>query len=118
MRAFADLRDNSTGKSTSFDLNKAYASCDLFLLRTSRELGGEWLDYLSDTYKVPIVPVGLLPPSMQITDVEEEEKNPDWVQIKEWLDTQEPSTVVYIGFGSELKLSQQDLTELAHGPWH
>lgn len=115
IRAFAALKDEQTGGSTTFDLHNAYSSCDLFLLRTSRELEAEWLDYLVDTYKVPVVPVGLLPPSMQIRDVEEEDKNPDWVKIKEWLDTQEPSSVVYIGFGSELKLSQEDLAELAHG---
>nr|UOH28391.1 triterpenoid saponin 2''-O-rhamnosyltransferase [Glycyrrhiza uralensis]BBN60803.1 UDP-glycosyltransferase 91H11 [Glycyrrhiza uralensis] len=114
IRAFSALKDESGGMA-SFDLNKAYSSCDLFLLRTSRELEGEWLDYLAGTYKVPVVPVGLLPPSMQIRDAEEEENNPDWVKIKSWLDTREPSSVVYIGFGSELKLSQKDLTELAHG---
>ncbi|KAK7328199.1 hypothetical protein VNO77_22301 [Canavalia gladiata] len=115
IRAFSSMKDEKSGKMANVDLGKAYSSCDLFLLRTSRELEGEWLDYLAETYKVPVVPVGLLPPSMQIRDVEEEDKNPDWVTIKAWLDTQEPSSVVYIGFGSELKLSQQDLTELAHG---
>lgn len=115
IRAWTALKDEETGGSATFDLNKAYSSCDLFLLRTSRELEGEWLDYLADNYKVPVIPVGLLPPSMQIRDVEEEDNNPDWLEIKAWLDTQEPSSVVYIGFGSELKLSQQDLTELAHG---
>ncbi|TKY71436.1 Soyasaponin III rhamnosyltransferase [Spatholobus suberectus] len=115
IRAWMGIKDEETGERASFDLSKAYSSCDLFLLRTSRELEGEWLDYLAGNYKVPVVPVGLLPPSMQMRDVEEEDKNPDWVKIKDWLDSQEASTVVYIGFGSELKLSQQDLTELAHG---
>jgi soyasaponin III rhamnosyltransferase len=114
IRAFTALRDESGGVA-AFDLNKAYSSCDLFLLRTSRELEGEWLDYISEQYKVPVVPVGLLPPSMQIRDDEEEENNPDWVKIKSWLDSRDSSSVVYIGFGSELKLSQNDLTELAHG---
>ncbi|XP_047180248.1 soyasaponin III rhamnosyltransferase-like [Vigna umbellata] len=115
LRALKRNKDEETGEKANFDLNKAYSSCDLFLLRTSRELEGEWLDYLADNYKVPVVPVGLLPPSMQIRDVEEEDKNPDWVTIKDWLDGKESSSVVYIGFGSELKLSQEDLTELANG---
>nr|BBD47003.1 glycosyltransferase [Glycine max] len=115
LRAYEGTKDEETGERASFDLNKAYSSCDLFLLRTSRELEGDWLDYLAGNYKVPVVPVGLLPPSMQIRDVEEEDNNPDWVRIKDWLDTQESSSVVYIGFESELKLSQEDLTELAHG---
>lgn len=115
IRAWANIKDEETGEMASFDVNKAYSTCDLFLLRTSRELEGEWLDYLAHNFKVPVVPVGLLPPSMQIRDGEDEDKNPDWIKIKDWLDTQEPSSVVYIGFGSELKLSQEDLTELAHG---
>ncbi|KAK7331688.1 hypothetical protein VNO80_28425 [Phaseolus coccineus] len=115
LRALQRSKDEETGEKADFDLNKAYSSCDLFLLRTSRELEGEWLDYLAGNYKVPVVPVGLLPPSMQIRDAEEEDENPDWVTIKEWLDTKESSSVVYIGFGSELKLSQEDLTELANG---
>ncbi|KAK7328196.1 hypothetical protein VNO77_22298 [Canavalia gladiata] len=98
IRTFSSMKDES-GKMAKVDLGKAYSSCGLFLVRTSRELEGKWLDYLAETYKVPVVPVGLLPPSMQIRDVEEEDKNPDWVTIK----------------ASELKLSQQDLTELAHG---
>ncbi|XP_027351417.1 soyasaponin III rhamnosyltransferase-like [Abrus precatorius] len=115
MKTFSSMTDGKTTKIAQVDLNKAYSSCDMFLLRTSRELEGEWLDYLAETYKMPVVPVGVLPPSTQIRDVEEEDKSPDWVQIKAWLDTRESSSVVYIGFGSELKLSQQDLTELAHG---
>ncbi|KAL4349521.1 hypothetical protein S83_031246 [Arachis hypogaea] len=115
IRAVMSARDEKTGEIDKFDLHKAYSGCDLFLLRTSRELEGEWLDYIADKYNVPVVPVGLLPPSMQITDQEKEENNPDWVQIKEWLDSQRSSSVVYIGFGSELKLSQEDLTELAYG---
>jgi len=114
-RALQSIKDEETGEKAHFDLRKEYSSCDMLLLRTSRELEGEWLDYLADDYKVPVVPVGLLPPSMQVRDAEEEDENPDWVTIKEWLDTKESSSVVYIGFGSELKLSQEDLTELANG---
>ena len=114
-RALQSIKDEETGEKAHFDLRKEYSSCDMLLLRTSRELEGEWLDYLAGDYKVPVVPVGLLPPSMQVRDAEEEDENPDWVTIKEWLDTKESSSVVYIGFGSELKLSQEDLTELAKG---
>ncbi|KAL9321422.1 hypothetical protein ACSQ67_013261 [Phaseolus vulgaris] len=115
IRAMRSRRDDDTGRCASFDLAKVYSSCDMFLLRTSRELEGEWLDYLSQRYDMPVIPVGLVPPSIQIKDVGEEDENPDWLRIKEWLDSQECSSVVYIAFGSELKLSQEDVTELAHG---
>ena len=113
IRAFSALKDES-GKMPDFDYNQLNSGCDILLLRTSRELEGEWLDYVS--YKnVPVVPVGLLPPSLQMRDVEDEENNPDWVKIKTWLGTREPSSVLFIGLGSESRLNQQDLTELALG---
>ncbi|KEH37740.1 putative soyasaponin III rhamnosyltransferase [Medicago truncatula] len=114
-RTISLFKNVSGGKTASFNFDKVYSSCDLILIRATRELEGQWLDYISDRYKVPVVPVGILPPSMQIRDNEEEENDPDWVKIKAWLDSKESSSVVYIGFGSELKLNQQDLTELAHG---
>lgn len=115
IRAMDSRKDVDTGRTASFDLGKAYSSCDMFLLRTCRELEGEWLDYLAGRYNMPVIPLGLVPPSIQIKDIEEEDRNPDWVKIKEWLDSKESSSVVYIAFGSELDLSQEDLTELARG---
>ncbi|MED6133942.1 hypothetical protein PIB30_032875 [Stylosanthes scabra] len=80
--------------------------------KSSRDLEPEWLDYVAEFYKKPVVPVGLLPP--QASDAKEED-SPDWIQIKAWLDTQKGSSVVYIAFGSEVKLSQENLSELALG---
>jgi len=114
IRTISDFKDDSGGMAR-LNVNKVYSSCDLHILRTSRELEDEWLDYISEQYKAPIVLVGLLPPSMQIRDDDEEENHPDWMKIKRWLDSRESSSVVYIGFGSELRLTQKDLTELAHG---
>ncbi|KAK7246785.1 hypothetical protein RIF29_41655 [Crotalaria pallida] len=114
-KVFEDVTVNETGASPVFDLNKANSGCDMFVIRSSRDLEPEWLDYLAEFYNKPVVPVGLLPPSMQISDSDEEDNSPDWLQIKTWLDTQEPSSVVYIAFGSEVKLSQENLNELAFG---
>jgi soyasaponin III rhamnosyltransferase len=116
MRIKESVKNESGGKTvTTSDTSKVFTSADMFIIRTSRELEGPWLDYLSDRYKVPVLPVGVLPPSLQIRDDQQEENNPDWVKIKAWLDSKESSSVVYIGFGSESRLDQQDLTELAHG---
>lgn len=38
-----------------------------------------------------------------------------WLSIKGWLDSQNKSSVVYVAFGSEISLSQDQLTELALG---
>ncbi|KAL2968893.1 hypothetical protein AAZX31_15G050100 [Glycine max] len=84
----------------------------MFVIRSSRDLEQEWLDYLAEFYHKPVVPVGLLPP---LRGSDEEDNSPDWLQIKAWLDTQKGSSVVYIAFGSEVKLSQENLNELALG---
>ncbi|KAL2342125.1 hypothetical protein Fmac_010065 [Flemingia macrophylla] len=111
-----DVKVNETGASPVFDLNKANSSCDMFVIRSSRDLEQEWLDYLAEFYQKPVVPVGLLPPPMLVKDSDHEEENsPDWVEIKAWLDTQKGSSVVYVAFGSEVKLSQENLNELALG---
>ncbi|QCD76527.1 soyasaponin III rhamnosyltransferase-like [Vigna unguiculata] len=109
-----DVKVNETGASPVFDLNEANSGCDMFVIRSSRDLEQEWLDYVAEFYHKPVVPVGLLPP-MQVTDSEEGDNSPDWLQIKAWLETQKASSVVYIAFGSEVKLSQENLNELALG---
>ncbi|XP_004485549.1 soyasaponin III rhamnosyltransferase [Cicer arietinum] len=110
-----DVKVNETGASPVFDLNKTNSGCDMFVIRSSRDLEPEWLDFLGEFYNKPVIPVGLLPPSMQISDFDEVDNSPDWIQIKEWLDTQKGSSVVYIAFGAEVKLSQENINELALG---
>ncbi|XP_057430086.1 soyasaponin III rhamnosyltransferase-like [Lotus japonicus] len=111
-----DVKLNETGASPVFDLNRANSGCDMFVIRSSRDLEPEWLDYLAEFYNKPVIPVGLLPPLVQVRDSDaEEDNNPDWLQIKAWLDTQQGSSVVYIAFGSEVNLSQENLNELALG---
>ncbi|KAK7302496.1 hypothetical protein RJT34_13386 [Clitoria ternatea] len=111
-----DVKVNETGASPVFDLNKANSGCDMFLVRSSRDLEPEWLDFLAEFYQKPVISVGLLPPlSMQVRGSDEEENSPDWLRIKAWLDTQKESSVVYIAFGSEVTLSQENLNELALG---
>ncbi|XP_027339322.1 soyasaponin III rhamnosyltransferase-like [Abrus precatorius] len=114
-KLFEDVKLNETGASPVFDLNRANSGCDMFVIRSSRDLEPEWLDYLAEFYHKPVIPVGLLPPSMQVSDSDDEKNSPDWLQIKVWLDTQQGSSVVYIAFGSEVKLSQENLNELALG---
>ncbi|KAL5096403.1 hypothetical protein RYX36_000730 [Vicia faba] len=108
-----DIKVNETGASPVFDLNRANSDCDMFVIRSSRDLEGEWLDFVGEFYNKPVIPVGLLPPIIDSSD--EVDDNPDWIQIKEWLGRQKVSSVVYIAFGSEVKLSQENLNELALG---
>ncbi|XXG74262.1 hypothetical protein AAC387_Pa07g3030 [Persea americana] len=64
----------------------------------------------------PVLPVGFLSPSPP-TPLHKEEIGGDnsiWELIK-WLDTQKHSSTVFVAFGSELRLTREQVTELAFG---
>jgi len=48
MRIKSQVKNDSGRQFTRSDTDNVYSSCDLYLIRTCRELEGEWLDYLSD----------------------------------------------------------------------
>ncbi|KAJ7961136.1 UDP-glycosyltransferase, partial [Quillaja saponaria] len=114
-KMFEGYTDKEIGLTTGFDLDKAISNCDLFVVRSCTELESEWLNLLGEIYKKPVVPVGIIPPSCQIRVADKEEEHPEWLRIKSWLDKQEQGSVIYIAFGAEIKISQEDLTEVALG---
>ncbi|KAK3194742.1 hypothetical protein Dsin_026052 [Dipteronia sinensis] len=82
-------------------------------VRSCPEYEGEYLNLLEKIFGKPVIPVGLLPPENhkgrdQITDE-------SWISIFQWLDEQEPRSVVFVGFGSECKLTKDQVYEMAHG---
>ncbi|PKU74723.1 putative UDP-rhamnose:rhamnosyltransferase 1 [Dendrobium catenatum] len=81
-------------------------SSQFTLIRTCKEFESKWLDLLGDTH----TPVGLLPPSF-----DEEEESEAWTRIREWLDEQKESSVVYVAFGSEAILTRKQIDEIALG---
>ena len=84
------------------------------MIKTSMEVEGEWLKLLGELYDhIPVIPVGLLPPSAQ--ENEDNNKDSTWDTIGEWFDKQEKGSVVYVALGSEIRPSQQDFTALALG---
>lgn len=86
--------------------------CDVFLVRTCEELESDWLKVLGDIQQKTILPVGLLPPSVQDSM---EERDDTWREIGGWLDKQKKSSVVYVALGTEATPSQDQITELALG---
>ncbi|PKA66805.1 Putative UDP-rhamnose:rhamnosyltransferase 1 [Apostasia shenzhenica] len=81
-------------------------------IRTCREFEPEWLELLGKIHDgQPIVPVGLLPPSFDDGD-----SSQTWVRISAWLDqNREPGSVVFAAFGSEVKLTREQIDEIAAG---
>ncbi|KAI3944583.1 hypothetical protein MKW98_021041 [Papaver atlanticum] len=71
------------------------------------DLDGEYVNLLNDLYQKPIIPIGLLPPRWSSKNSNSE--------MFHWLDRQQPKTVVYVSFGSEYKMSVDEIHELAFG---
>ncbi|KAK8581825.1 hypothetical protein V6N13_144825 [Hibiscus sabdariffa] len=87
----------------------------------------EWIDYpcnklgssmneikllIRSLYQKPVVPLGLLPPSLPSNEDERDEK---WEAIKSWLDAKGEKSVFYIALGSEVNLSEESMRQLALG---
>lgn len=85
---------------------------DVVIVRSCPEFEAETLNQLKRLYQKPVLPVGLLPPSLNDDNSLEDEK---WKGLKQWLDNKEEKSVVYTALGTEVSLSQDLMHELAHG---
>ena len=86
----------------------------MIAVRSCAEFEPEWLHLLEDLHRKPVFPVGQLP-TTAVSGVDNDNTNTEWLAMKQWLDRQEKSSVVYVAFGSEAKPTQQELTEIALG---
>ncbi|PRQ48441.1 putative soyasaponin III rhamnosyltransferase [Rosa chinensis] len=103
------------GVTEMFPIQAAVEGCQIYFVRTCKEMEAEWLDLLQHLHqKTLVIPVGLLPPELQQRD-EDQEDGSSWSRIAEWLDKQEKETIVYVTLGSEANLSQEEFNELALG---
>lgn len=108
-RIFDNVSQNASGVSDGFRLGSAIYGSDVLLIRSCVELEADWLNLFGQINRKPIIPIGLLPPSVQ--DIEDN----TWQEIRDWLEQREKGSVVYIALGSEVALTQDELTELALG---
>ncbi|XP_037492137.1 putative UDP-rhamnose:rhamnosyltransferase 1 [Jatropha curcas] len=93
-------------------VSSVMASSDIIALRSCFELEADFLRLVRELHGKPVFPVGLLPPLTLDGNGDEDDT---WLKIRDWLDKQEKGSVVYIAFGSEVDLSQNEFTELALG---
>ncbi|KAK3039009.1 hypothetical protein RJ639_027494 [Escallonia herrerae] len=84
-------------------------SSDITLIKSCREIEGKYLDYLSSLTKKKMVPVGPLDEDDTAVDPDEH------AEIIQWLSRKEPSSSVFVSFGSEYFLSKEEIEELAFG---
>ncbi|KAI9195634.1 hypothetical protein LWI28_016803 [Acer negundo] len=85
--------------------------CRAFAVRSCPEFEPEAFGLLSRLLQKPVLPVGLLPPTMQETASGDEK----WQVFKDWLDNKKEKSVIYVALGTEVTLSQKLMHELAYG---
>ncbi|KAK4593807.1 hypothetical protein RGQ29_017770 [Quercus rubra] len=104
--------ENVSGISDAARLTKVVRACKAVAIRSCREFEGEFLSLHEKLMGKPVIPIGLLPPERH---VKTEANDSSWKMIFEWLDKQEPKSVLFVGFGSECQLSKEQVYEIAYG---
>ncbi|XP_049403607.1 putative UDP-rhamnose:rhamnosyltransferase 1 [Solanum stenotomum] len=104
------MQKNVSGVSDIYRSGATIKDVDVVIIRQCCEFEGQWLKLLEDLHHRPIVPVGLMPPSLDNSD-----NNGTWTCIKEWLDGHNKGSVVYVALGSEVTIGQSEINELAYG---
>ncbi|XP_027148334.1 beta-D-glucosyl crocetin beta-1,6-glucosyltransferase-like [Coffea eugenioides] len=89
-------------------------SSDIVLLKTCREIDGKYIDHFSSSRGKKILAVGPLI-ELKHDDTKMEEETESSSHIIEFLNGREESSVVYVSFGSEYFLSEEEREEMAYG---
>ncbi|CAK8541881.1 unnamed protein product [Lathyrus sativus] len=106
------FEQNESGVSDMFRMEKTFFGADFIAVRSCMEIEGKSIESIENQCKKKVIPVGLLPPSLEFSEDKEDE---NWDSIQKWLDKQEKKSVVYVAFGSEVILSDDEFTEIAKG---
>ncbi|CAL4934824.1 unnamed protein product [Urochloa decumbens] len=83
--------------------------CELVAARSCMEWEPDFLPQVAPLLHKPVVPCGLLPPTPEGVNGEEENA------AVRWLDAQPPGSVLYVALGSEAPLPMEEVRELALG---
>ncbi|KAL3511257.1 hypothetical protein ACH5RR_030658 [Cinchona calisaya] len=79
----------------------------LILIKGFKEIKGKYIDYFSCLTGKKVVPVG---PLVQDPILDNED-----YEIMEWLNKKEKGSAIFVSFGSEYFLKNEDMEEIAHG---
>ena len=105
--------ENASGIIDGLRGAKILQACQLVAFRSCYEIEGEYLSLFEKIIGKPVIPVGLLPPTRPESDNDTSDSL--WGEIFKWLDEQKTKSVVFVGFGSECKLSNEQIYEIAYG---
>ncbi|XVE70632.1 hypothetical protein DITRI_Ditri10aG0086800 [Diplodiscus trichospermus] len=98
--------------SDSERIGQVIQGCHFVALRSCCEFEPHQIQLLSKLYQKPVVPIGLLPPSLPSNQDKRDEK---WETIKKWLDSKAEKSVFYVALGTEVCLSKEFMHQLALG---
>ncbi|KAK9062159.1 hypothetical protein SSX86_019345 [Deinandra increscens subsp. villosa] len=104
---------NASGVSDAYRMGMILKGSECMFIRYCYELEPQWLTLLEELHRLPVIPVGLMPPETPINLGDE--KDEVWKTVKKWLDGQQKGHVVYVALGSEVMVSESLLGELALG---
>ncbi|KAL4382481.1 hypothetical protein AHAS_Ahas04G0237800 [Arachis hypogaea] len=107
--------ENESGVSDMFRHYQVLGGVDVVAVRTCMEIEAESIKVLQNQCRKPVIPVGLLPPSLYLFSSEVSKDDEDWNTILKWLDEQEERSVIYVAFGSEVALNDEEFTEITMG---
>ena len=107
--------NNAFGLSVAERLAKIIESCQAMVVRSCMEYESEYLNLLGNLMGKPVIPVGLLLPENPAEGTEIQISGGSWVENFKWLNNQKPNSVVFVGFGSECKLTKDQVHEIAYG---
>lgn len=102
---------NASGITDAHRTAEILHSCQAMAIRSCPEFEGEYLNLLEKLTGKPVIPVGLLTPEPNSAKGRDHQIR----KIFQWLDEQKPRSVVFVGFGSECKLSKDQVYEIAYG---
>ncbi|XP_038876383.1 putative UDP-rhamnose:rhamnosyltransferase 1 [Benincasa hispida] len=104
---------NDSGMSDLDRVTKIISACRAIAVRSCYEFDVDYLKLYSNNCGKKVIPIGLLPP--QKSQKTEFKADSPWKSTFQWLDQQNPQSVVFVGFGSECKLTKDQINEIARG---
>ncbi|KAL7259006.1 hypothetical protein ACSBR1_004999 [Camellia fascicularis] len=104
---------NASGVIDAERLAKSLRGCRAVAIHSCREFEGEFIDLYGKIIGKPAIPTGLLLPEKPNKTRITAANDGVWSKIFEWLDEQKPKSVVFVGFGSECKLTRDQTYEIA-----
>ncbi|KAL4180189.1 hypothetical protein AMTRI_Chr13g123990 [Amborella trichopoda] len=90
--------------------------CDFVAVRSCYEFEGKYLELLRELYGKPVLPFGLVPsPPVEKRGAGEGGNGNEYSRIFSWLDEKAKGSIVFVGFGTETRLSMDEVHEMAFG---